>query len=69
MGVTDDLVRWQAGLDRSPDIAIRVYPADNHFFLPGTGPSSPAELAAPQHLDPELVADINDWLTGSARSA
>jgi len=67
--VTDDLSRWQAGLDRRPDVTIRLYPADNHFFFPGTGPSSPAELAAPQHLDPELAADVGDWLTSNARSS
>ena len=46
-----------------------MYPADNHFFFPGTGPSSPAELAAAQHLDPEVVADVADWLkTQASRS-
>jgi uncharacterized protein len=65
--VADDLSRWRAGLDQRPDVAIRVYPADNHFFFPGTGPSSPAELAAPQHLDPEVVTDVSDWLTGAPR--
>jgi len=62
--VADDLSRWQAGLGGRPDVTIRIYPADNHFFFPGTGPSSPAELAAPQHLDRELAADVSDWLTG-----
>jgi uncharacterized protein len=63
--VTDDLGRWRAGLDQRPDVTIRVYPADNHFFFPGTGASSPAELAAAQHLDPEVVADVSAWLTGA----
>jgi uncharacterized protein len=62
--VADDLSRWQAGLDGRPDVTVRVYPADNHFFFAGTGPSSPAELAARQHLDPEVVADVSDWLAG-----
>ena len=64
--VADDLSRWRAGLARRPNVAIRVYPADNHFFFPGTGPSSPAELAAAQHLDPEVVADVADWLKAQA---
>ena len=63
--VADDLSRWRAVLDQRPGVAIRVYPADNHFFFPGTGASSPAELAAAQHLDPEVVADVSDWLTGA----
>jgi uncharacterized protein len=61
--VADDLALWQAGLGARPDVTIRIYPSDNHFFFPGTGPSSPAELAAPQHLDGELVTDIRDWLS------
>ena len=65
MTVADDLSRWQAGLGGRPDVTIRVYPADNHFFFPGEGRPSPAELAAAQHLDPEVVADIGDWLTVS----
>lgn len=66
--VTGDLIRWRAGLAGRPNVAIRVYPVDNHFFFPGSGPSNPAELDAPQHVDPELVADVGDWLTGNARS-
>jgi hypothetical protein len=62
--VPDDLSRWRAGLDQRPDVTIRVYPADNHFFFPGTGPSTPAELATAQHVDPEVVADVADWLGG-----
>ena len=64
----DDLARWQTGLHTHPNVAIRTYPADNHFFSPGTGPSSPAELAAPQHLDPQLVTDINDWIASNAHA-
>ena len=61
--VADDLSRWQAGLARRPEVTIRVYPPDNHFFFPGTGPSRPAELATAQHVDPDVIADIRDWLT------
>jgi uncharacterized protein len=62
--VADDLSRWQAGLAGRPGVTISVHPADNHFFFPGSGPSSPAELAAPQHLDPEVVAAVAAWLAG-----
>jgi hypothetical protein len=66
--IADDLARWQTGLHARPAVTIRTYPADNHFFFPGAGPSSPAELAAPQHLDPQLVTDINDWIASNARA-
>ncbi len=61
--VAANLSRWQAGLNQKPKVTIRVYPPDSHFFFPGIGPSSPAELARAQHLDPEVIADIRDWLT------
>lgn len=60
--VTGDLSRWRTGLHHRPGVTIRVYPSDNHFFFPGTGPSSPAELATPQHFDSDVVADIGNWL-------
>ena len=61
--VADDLSRWQAALAARPDVTIRVYPADNHLFFPGEGPSSPAEYEPAQHVDPAVVADIAAWLT------
>ena len=61
--VADDLSRWQAALDGRPDVTIRVYPADNHLFFPGEGPSSPAEYEPAQHVDPAVVAGIAAWLT------
>jgi len=61
--VADDLSRWQAALDGRPDVTIRVYPADNHLFFPGEGPSSPAEYEPVQHVDPAVVADVAAWLT------
>ena len=64
--VADDLSRWQAALDGRPDVTIRVYPADNHLFFPGEGPSSPAEYEPAQHVDPAVVGGIAAWLTGGA---
>ncbi|MGW0664387.1 alpha/beta hydrolase family protein [Streptodolium elevatio] len=61
--VADDLARWRAGLANRPEADIRVYDADNHLFFPGAGPSTPAEYAYPQHVDPTVIADIADWLS------
>jgi len=61
--VADDLAGWQAGLAHRPEVTIRVYDPDNHMFVPGTGPSAPAEYEPAQHMDPEVVADIASWLT------
>jgi dienelactone hydrolase len=60
--IPDDLDRWRAGLADRPQVTIRVYDADDHFFLPGTGPSTPAEYERLRHMDPAVVADIGDWI-------
>jgi len=43
-------------------VSIQVFPADDHMFFPGSGPSRPSDLQAPQHVDPAVVAAIADWL-------
>jgi uncharacterized protein len=60
--VEDDLAGWRTGLAHRPDVTIRVHDADNHLFFPGTGPSTPADYQAAQHVDPAVIADIADWL-------
>jgi uncharacterized protein len=60
--VEDDLSLWQAGLKHRPDVTFRIYDADDHLFFPGTGPSTPADYALAQHVDPAVVADIAAWL-------
>ena len=67
--VADDLSRWQKALDGRPDVTIQVYPADNHLFFPGEGPSTPAEYEPAQHMDPEVVAGIAGWLTTTGLNA
>ncbi|MFF3572837.1 alpha/beta hydrolase [Nocardia jiangxiensis] len=62
----DDLARWRAGLDAKPNVSVRVFPADDHMFFPGSGPSRPADLQAPQHVDPAVVAAMADWLVPEA---
>jgi uncharacterized protein len=60
--VGDDLARWRAALDGRPEVTIKVYPRFNHLFVAGSGPSTPAEYEPAQHVDPEVIADIADWL-------
>ncbi len=61
--IDDDLARWRAGLGARTDVTIRTYPADNHMFFPGVGPSTPADYEPPQHVDAAVIADIADWLS------
>jgi dienelactone hydrolase len=61
--IADDLALWQAELADRPNVTVRVYEADNHMFTPGSGPSTPAEYEPAQHVDPEVIVDIANWLT------
>ncbi|MGW0250998.1 alpha/beta hydrolase family protein [Nocardia goodfellowii] len=61
--VADDLSGWQAGLATRPEVTIRIYDADDHMFFPGSGPALPADYTRPQHVDPELIADLAAWVT------
>lgn len=67
--VEDDLSRWKTGIGHRPDVMIRVYDADNHFFFPGAGLSTPAEYEPAQHVDPAVVADIAEWLMDGNESS
>jgi dienelactone hydrolase len=60
--IPDDLDHWRAGLADRPQVTVRVYDADDHFFMSGTGRSTPADYQQPRHVDPAVVADIADWI-------
>ncbi|MEZ0107982.1 dienelactone hydrolase [Catenulispora sp. EB89] len=64
--VEDDLALWRAGIGDRADVDIRVYPADNHMFAPGSGASTPAEYATPANVDSVVVDDIVRWLAPEA---
>jgi uncharacterized protein len=60
--VDDDLARWRAALGDRPEVTVRVYPAHNHMFTPGSGPLTPAEYEPAQHVDGAVIGDIADWI-------
>ena len=57
--VANDLPGWRDGL---PDATIKIIDADNHLFFAGSGPSTPADYQTAQHVDPEALTAIVDWL-------
>jgi hypothetical protein len=57
-----DLAGWRAGLGGRRSVQFREYPALNHLFMVGTGPSSPAEYGVAGSVDPRVIADIADWI-------
>ncbi|MFC8800961.1 alpha/beta hydrolase family protein [Promicromonospora sp. NPDC057138] len=60
--VEDDLDRWRHGLADRDDVMIQVLPEDDHLFLPGAEPSSPAGYLPPQHLDERVIETIARWV-------
>jgi dienelactone hydrolase len=50
---------WAHALGGRANVTLKLYPALNHLFESGTGPSRPAEYQRPGlHVAPEVVADI-----------
>ncbi|MGY4772302.1 hypothetical protein ACXC9Q_35805 [Kribbella sp. CWNU-51] len=64
LDLRDDVSAWREGL---PDATIRVLEADNRLFFPGTGPSTPADYATAQHVDPEALTTITTWMLRTTR--
>ncbi len=53
-----DFDLWKSGLAGRTDVTARSYPALNHVFVAGSGPSSEKEYSKPGHVAPEVVDDI-----------
>jgi dienelactone hydrolase len=62
-----DLDGWRTALAGRPNVTIKVYPALNHLFIAGEGPSSPAEYAVAGHVDPTVVRDIAAFILQPGR--
>ena len=43
----EEFAKWKAALGSRRDVTFRSYPALNHLFIAGTGPSLPAEYQGP----------------------
>ena len=59
---TAEFERWKKALGHRSDITFRNYASLNHLFMPGTGPSLPAEYLIPNHVDEQVVRDIATWI-------
>lgn len=59
----DDFAKWKAALGTRSDVTLKSYPALNHLFMAGTGPSAPAEYMTAGHVAEEVVRDIARWVT------
>ncbi len=60
----NDFSKWKSALGGRRDVTLRSYPALNHLFIAGTGPSLPAEYLVPGHLAEDVIRDIAGWIIG-----
>lgn len=58
----EDFELWKEALAHKDNVAFRLYPALNHLFLAGDGPSTPMEYAAPGFVSADVVEDIAAWI-------
>jgi hypothetical protein len=59
----DDFAAWQRALGSRANVQLKSYPALNHLFMAGSGPSSPAEYQRPGHVDETVVREIAAWIS------
>ena len=63
----DEFERWKAALASRSDVTFRSYPALNHLFIAGAGPSLPTEYHTPGHVAEEVIRDIATWVFTAPR--
>lgn len=63
-----DFKRWQETLSGRKSVTFKSYPPLNHFFMSGTGPSSPAEYLKPGNVAEDVVRDIAEWIARRSRA-
>ena len=57
-----DFDLWKSGLAAGKNSTTRSYPALNHAFVAGSGPSTDKEYQTPGHVAPEVVDDIAKFI-------
>jgi hypothetical protein len=60
--MADDFAKWKAALSSKATVTFHSYPALNHLFIAGTGPSLPGEYNVPSHVDGDVIRDIAAWI-------
>jgi pimeloyl-ACP methyl ester carboxylesterase len=61
--MADDFAVWKRGLPGSR-VTFRSYPALDHRFVAGAGPSRPQQYDEPGHVERQVVEDIAAWVGG-----
>lgn len=58
-----DFEGWKRALKGKKTATFKLYPGQNHHFMPGNGPSTPQEYDQPNHVAKEVVDDIAAWVS------
>ena len=58
-----DFAKWKSALAARSNVTFHTYAALNHYFMPGTGPATPDDYAKVNHVAPQVVADIAEWIS------
>jgi alpha-beta hydrolase superfamily lysophospholipase len=58
----DDFAAWRRAIGSRANVQLKSYPALNHLFIAGSGPSTPVEYQRPGHVEETVVADIAGWI-------
>jgi hypothetical protein len=53
---------WQAALADRPNVTFKLYPALDHLFMPGEGPSYPRDYQKARNVSEEFVRDVAEWV-------
>ncbi len=65
VSVEKDFGAYQTALGDKSNVTFRLYPELNHLFMPavyGTILKARKEYRVPQHVDPQVIADIAAWI-------
>ncbi len=60
-----DFELWKKALAGRQNVMLKLYPALNHLFMPGSGPSRPDEYMRAGHVDEQVIVDLAAWIKNS----
>jgi len=58
----DDFAGWKRALGHNAQTTFKLYPALNHLFMAGAGPSTPSEYRIAGHVDCSVIVDVVAWI-------
>ena len=59
-----EIGRWRTALQDRANVTIEEFPALNHLFIAGTGPSTPLDYRQPGRVDAAVIEKMASWIRG-----